>query len=109
MRSTSFLVFLPVLGALGEFIDCHGGYIYDSSLHALPQNRFACEILRRGQQVGGYPHGFANHEGFGLWVSGPYYEFPIMPTTYRGACDFAGFITHNWMPGNQFQLCDVYE
>ncbi|TLD11916.1 hypothetical protein PspLS_11276 [Pyricularia sp. CBS 133598] len=64
MHSPILLASLSVLGGvLGEFINCYNGNVYDSSLHALPQNAYACWLLANGQTVGGYPRRWFNHEG----------------------------------------------
>ncbi|OLN89316.1 Guanyl-specific ribonuclease F1-like protein 2 [Colletotrichum chlorophyti] len=72
-----------------------------------------CRLYAANQQIGTsqYPHRFNNREGLVFATSGPYQEFPIIPSgnytgrapgpdrvvldpSYRGSCVYVGTMTH---------------
>ncbi|GJC84260.1 guanyl-specific ribonuclease F1 [Colletotrichum liriopes] len=85
-----------------------------------------CRLHAANQQVGAseYPHRFNNRENLVFTTSGPYQEFPIIPSgnytgrspgpdrvvldpNYRGSCVYVGTMTHTGASGrNGFVSCN---
>ncbi|GKT41591.1 guanyl-specific ribonuclease F1 [Colletotrichum spaethianum] len=85
-----------------------------------------CRLHAANQQVGAseYPHRFNNRENLSFATSGPFQEFPIIPSgnytgrspgpdrvvldpNYRGSCVYVGTMTHTGASGrNGFVSCN---